>query len=45
MAQAIGRVTYWIVLVVGNILVLVLEGIVVSIQTTRLLLLNSSFVF
>jgi V/A-type H+-transporting ATPase subunit I len=38
MAQASGRVTYWIVLVVGNILVLVLEGLVVSIQTTRLLL-------
>jgi len=38
MAQASGRVTYWIVLVVGNVLILILEGLVVSIQTTRLLL-------
>jgi V/A-type H+-transporting ATPase subunit I len=38
MAQAGGRVAYWIVLVVGNILVIVLEGLVVSIQTTRLTL-------
>ena len=38
LAQAGGRVGYWIVLVVGNILVIVLEGVVVSIQTTRLLL-------
>lgn len=38
MAQAGGRVAYWIVLVVGNIVVIVLEGLVVSIQTTRLLL-------
>jgi V/A-type H+-transporting ATPase subunit I len=38
MAQAGGRVTYWLVLVAGNILVLGLEGLVVSIQTTRLLL-------
>jgi V/A-type H+-transporting ATPase subunit I len=38
MAQASGRVGYWIVLAVGNVLVIVLEGVVVSIQTTRLLL-------
>ena len=38
MAQASGRVGYWIVLVVGNVMVIVLEGVVVSIQTTRLLL-------
>jgi len=38
MAQASGRVAYWIVLVAGNVLVIVLEGLVVSIQTTRLLL-------
>ena len=38
MAQASGRVAYWIVLIVGNVLVIVLEGVVVSIQTTRLLL-------
>ncbi len=38
MAQASGRVAYWIVLIVGNILVIALEGVVVSIQTTRLLL-------
>ena len=38
MAQASGRVGQWIVLVVGNVLVVVLEGAVVSIQTTRLLL-------
>ena len=37
-AQSSGRVGYWIVLAVGNLLVMVLEGIVVSIQTTRLLL-------
>jgi V/A-type H+-transporting ATPase subunit I len=38
MAQASGLVAYWIVLIVGNVLVIVLEGVVVSIQTTRLLL-------
>ncbi len=37
-AQASGRLGYWIVLVVGNVLVIALEGMVVSIQTTRLLL-------
>ena len=37
-AEASGAVGYWIVLVVGNVLVLVLEGLVVGIQTTRLLL-------
>ncbi len=38
MAQASGPVGYWTVLVVGNVLVIALEGVVVSIQTTRLLL-------
>jgi len=38
MAQASGRVAYWIVLIAGNVFIIVLEGIVVSIQTTRLLL-------
>jgi V/A-type H+-transporting ATPase subunit I len=38
MAQASGRVGYWVVLAVGNLLVIALEGIVVSVQTTRLLL-------
>jgi len=38
LALASGRIGYWIVLAVGNILVIVLEGVVVSIQTTRLLL-------
>ncbi len=38
MASASGRFGYWIVLAVGNVLVIALEGVVVSIQTTRLLL-------
>jgi V/A-type H+-transporting ATPase subunit I len=38
MAQASGRIAYWIVLLVGNALVIVIEGVVVSIQTTRLML-------
>jgi V/A-type H+-transporting ATPase subunit I len=38
MAQASGSVGYWIVLALGNVLVIALEGVVVSIQTTRLLL-------
>lgn len=38
MAEASGRIAYWIVLLMGNVLVMVLEGIVVSVQTTRLLL-------
>lgn len=37
-AEASGGVGYWIVLVLGNALILVLEGLVVGIQTTRLLL-------
>jgi V/A-type H+/Na+-transporting ATPase subunit I len=37
-AQASGRFAYWIVLPIGNALIIVLEGVVVSIQTTRLLL-------
>ena len=32
------RIGYWIVLAIGNVLVIALEGVVVSIQTTRLLL-------
>jgi V/A-type H+-transporting ATPase subunit I len=38
MASASGRYGYWIVLAVGNVLIIALEGVVVSIQTTRLLL-------
>ena len=38
MASASGRVGYWPVFIVGNMLVIALEGVVVSIQTTRLLL-------
>jgi len=38
MAQASGSIGYWIVLALGNVLVIMLEGVVVSIQTTRLLL-------
>lgn len=37
-AHASGATGYWIVLVLGNLLVMALEGVVVSIQTTRLLL-------
>jgi V/A-type H+-transporting ATPase subunit I len=37
-AQASGAVGYWIVLLLGNALILLLEGLVVGIQTTRLLL-------
>lgn len=38
MANASGRIGFWIVLAIGNVLVIALEGVVVSIQTTRLLL-------
>lgn len=37
-AEASGAVGYWVVLLLGNLLILVLEGLVVGIQTTRLLL-------
>ncbi len=37
-AQASGPVGYWVVLLLGNLLILLLEGLVVGIQTTRLLL-------
>jgi len=37
-AAASGRYGYWLVLIVGNIVIIALEGVVVSIQTTRLLL-------
>jgi V/A-type H+-transporting ATPase subunit I len=37
-AEASGGVGYWIVLLLGNLLILMLEGLVVGIQTTRLLL-------
>jgi V/A-type H+-transporting ATPase subunit I len=37
-ASATGMVGYWIVLALGNVLVIALEGLVVSIQTTRLML-------
>jgi len=38
MATASGHIGYWPVFIVGNVLVVALEGVVVSIQTTRLLL-------
>jgi len=38
MASASGRYGYWIVLVLGNVLIIALEGLVATIQTTRLLL-------
>jgi V/A-type H+-transporting ATPase subunit I len=38
LATASGRYGYWIVLAIGNVLMIALEGVVVSIQTTRLLL-------
>lgn len=38
LADAAGPVFYWVVLALGNVFVLALEGLVVSIQTTRLLL-------
>lgn len=38
MAEAAGPYAFWPILLVGNVFVMVLEGIVVSIQTTRLLL-------
>ncbi len=38
MASASGAIGYWLALIVGNALVIALEGVVVSIQTTRLLL-------
>jgi len=37
-AEAAGGVGYWIVLFIGNVLIILLEGLIVSIQTTRLLL-------
>ena len=37
-AEAAGTFAYWIVLAAGNLLILALEGLVVGIQTTRLLL-------
>jgi V/A-type H+-transporting ATPase subunit I len=37
-ADAVGPVGQWIVLILGNLLILLLEGLVVGIQTTRLLL-------
>ena len=37
-AEAVGGVGYAVVLVLGNLLILALEGLVVAIQTTRLLL-------
>jgi V/A-type H+-transporting ATPase subunit I len=38
LADAAGVTGYWFVLLVGNVLILALEGLVVGIQTTRLLL-------
>lgn len=37
-AAATGPIGYWIVLALGNVLVIALEGLVVGIQTTRLML-------
>jgi len=37
-ADAAGTVGYWVVLFLGNILIIALEGLVVAIQTTRLIL-------
>jgi len=37
-AEASGTAGYWIVLLLGNLLIIVLEGLIVGIQTTRLLL-------
>jgi V/A-type H+-transporting ATPase subunit I len=37
-ATAAGPIGYWIVFILGNVLVIALEGLVVSIQTTRLML-------
>lgn len=37
-ADAAGGIGFWLVLLLGNLLVLTLEGLVVGIQTTRLLL-------
>jgi V/A-type H+-transporting ATPase subunit I len=38
LAAATGRTGYWLVLALGNVLVVALEGLVVTIQTTRLML-------
>lgn len=38
LAQASGPVAYWFVLAFGNLFIVVMEGLVVSIQATRLLL-------
>lgn len=37
-AETSGAIGYWLVLLLGNVLIVVLEGLVVGIQTTRLLL-------
>jgi V/A-type H+-transporting ATPase subunit I len=37
-AAAAGGIGYWIVLFIGNVIIILLEGLIVSIQTTRLLL-------
>jgi V/A-type H+/Na+-transporting ATPase subunit I len=37
-ALTTGRLGYWIILVLGNLLVIALEGLVVGVQTTRLVL-------
>ncbi len=38
LAGAVGGVGYWVVLALGNALIILLEGLIVAIQTTRLLL-------
>ncbi|RIA56147.1 V-type ATP synthase subunit I [Dichotomicrobium thermohalophilum] len=37
-AAAAGGIGFWIVLFIGNVIIILLEGLIVSIQTTRLLL-------
>jgi len=36
LAEMVGGVGYWVVLVIGNIFVMVLEGLIVGIQVLRL---------
>lgn len=38
LADAAGGAGYWVVLVIGNLLIVALEGLVVGIQTTRLVM-------
>lgn len=38
LAETAGGVGYWVVMIVGNVFIIALEGLIVGIQTTRLLL-------